>query len=62
MMYVWHLQGATVYVSGSADKMPHAVATAFEDIAAEHRLLQNCSQKFVLSLQQTKRYHVEAWS
>lgn len=56
------LQGAHVYVSGSADKMPHAVATAFEDMASWHAPSQNSIEKFVLKLQQTKRYHVEAWS
>lgn len=56
------LQGAQVYVSGSADKMPHAVATAFEDIASWHAPSQNSNNKFVLKLQQMKQYHVEAWS
>ena len=56
------LQGAVVYVSGSAEKMPQAVATAFEEIAAQQHQEPGFGRKFVQRLEQTKRYHVEAWS
>lgn len=59
---MWCLQGAVIYVSGSAEKMPQAVATAFEDVAAKHGLQQDSARRFVQKLMQEKRYHVEAWS
>ena len=54
------LQGAVVYVSGSADKMPQAVVKAFEDIAAEHGASR--PETFVRRLEQSSRYFTEAWS
>ncbi|KAL0040843.1 hypothetical protein WJX79_006949 [Trebouxia sp. C0005] len=61
---MWDLlqQGAVVYVSGSAEKMPQAVATAFEEIAAQQHREPGFGRKVVQRLEQTKRYHVEAWS
>ncbi|KAL0028461.1 hypothetical protein WJX77_008059 [Trebouxia sp. C0004] len=61
---MWDLlqQGAVVYVSGSAEKMPQAVATAFEEIAAQQHQEPGFGRKFVQRLEHTKRYHVEAWS
>ena len=58
-----------MYVSGSAEKMPQAVATAFEQLAAQQQQQQQQQQlepgfgrKYVQRLEQAKRYHVEAWS
>ena len=54
------LQGAVVYVSGSAEKMPQAVAKAVEDIAAKHG--EGRADNFVRRLEQGSRYFTEAWS
>lgn len=54
------LQGAVVYVSGSADKMPQAVVKAFEDTAAEHGASR--PETFVRRLEQSGRFFTEAWS
>jgi sulfite reductase alpha subunit-like flavoprotein len=62
---VWRLlqQGAMVYVSGSADKMPADVAAAFRDVAAEQGGLGEAeAERFVRQLQLGGRYFVEAWS
>lgn len=63
---VWRLlaeQGAWVYVSGSAEKMPAGVVAALEDVAVTHGgLLKEAAAKFVRQLELTGRYHVEAWS
>jgi len=63
---VWQLlsqQGAWVYVSGSAEKMPAGVVAALEDVAAVHGgLSADAAVKFVRQLELTGRYHVEAWS
>ena len=56
-------QGAWVYVSGSAEKMPAAVVTALEDVAVQHgALTREAAAKYVRQLELTGRYHVEAWS
>jgi sulfite reductase alpha subunit-like flavoprotein len=63
---VWRLlyeQGAWVYVSGSAEKMPAGVVAALEDVAVLHGgLSKEAAAKFVRQLDLTGRYHVEAWS
>lgn len=63
---VWRLlsqQGAAVYVSGSAQKMPAGVAAAFEDVAAQHGgLSKEEAGRYVRQLELTGRYRVEAWS
>lgn len=63
---VWQLlsqQGAWVYVSGSAEKMPAGVVAALEEVAAVHGSLSaDTAAKFVRQLELTGRYHVEAWS
>jgi sulfite reductase alpha subunit-like flavoprotein len=63
---VWKLlaeQGAWVYVSGSAEKMPAAVVSALEDVAEQHGgLSREAAAKYIRQLELTGRYHVEAWS
>jgi sulfite reductase alpha subunit-like flavoprotein len=63
---MWQLlaeQGAWVYVSGSAGKMPAAVVSALEDVAEQHGgLSHEAAAKYVRQLELTGRYHVEAWS
>ena len=55
--------GAAVFVAGSADKMPAAVAAAFEDVVASHGGLASAeAAAFVRRLEVTGRYQVEAWS
>lgn len=57
------MQGASIYVSGSAKNMPRDVATAFEDVvAACGGLTKADAEKYVRQLQATGRYFVEAWS
>uniref|UniRef100_A0A383VDI1 NADPH-dependent diflavin oxidoreductase 1 n=1 Tax=Tetradesmus obliquus TaxID=3088 RepID=A0A383VDI1_TETOB len=62
---VWQLlqQGAWVYVSGSAEKMPAAVVSALEDVAQQHGgLTREAAAKYIRQLELSGRYHVEAWS
>jgi sulfite reductase alpha subunit-like flavoprotein len=63
---VWKLlaeQGAWVYVSGSAEKMPAAVVAALEGIAVQHGgLSKEAAAKYIRQLELTGRYFVEAWS
>ncbi|EFJ42595.1 hypothetical protein VOLCADRAFT_83643 [Volvox carteri f. nagariensis] len=63
---MWHLlteEGAAVYVSGSAKKMPEGVAAAFADVAARHGGLDAAAAvAFVRQLELKGRYQVEAWS
>lgn len=55
--------GAWVYVAGSADKMPSAVAAAFEAVAAQHGGMQPAAAAdFIRRMELTGRYQVEAWS
>ncbi|KAL4458060.1 hypothetical protein ABPG75_012925 [Micractinium tetrahymenae] len=55
--------GAWVYVAGSADKMPAAVAAAFEDAAVAHGGLGKEEAAALLRrMELTGRYQVEAWS
>ncbi len=56
-------QGAVVYVSGSASKMPAGVAAAFADVAAAHGGMgREEAAAWVRQLELKGRYHVEAWS
>lgn len=56
-------QGATVYVSGSANKMPQDVMTAFEDaMVAEGGLSRDQAKRYLRGMELGGRYHVEAWS
>lgn len=63
---LWQLleqQGASVYVSGSAQKMPSQVSSAFRDVVQEQ---SGCdaqeAARYVKQLELTGRYSVEAWS
>lgn len=56
-------QGAVVYVSGSASKMPAGVAAAFADVAAAHGGMgREEAAAWVRQLELKGRYFVEAWS
>jgi sulfite reductase alpha subunit-like flavoprotein len=56
-------QGAVVYVSGSAEKMPQDVVRALEDVAQQHGGLETpAAQLHVRQLELGRRLHVEAWS
>lgn len=62
---LWQLltAGACVYVSGSAQKMPSDVASAFVDVVAAHGgMTSEAAGKFVRQLELSGRYFVEAWS
>lgn len=63
---VWDLissQGAHVYVSGAAGKMPAGVTAALEDVAAENGgMATDAAVAFVRQLELTGRYRVEAWA
>ena len=62
---VWALlaAGAWVYVAGSADKMPAAVAAALEEVAATHGGLgREGAAALLRRMELTGRYQVEAWS
>lgn len=63
---VWHFiarQGASVYISGSAQKMPADVASALEAVAVQHGGLgAEAAAKWVRQLETSGRYFVEAWS
>ena len=55
--------GAWLYVAGSADKMPAAVAAAVEGPAAQQGgLTREEAAAFVRRLELSGRYQVEAWS
>ena len=57
------MQGAVVYVSGSAEKMPQDVMKALEDIVTKHGKVSSTeAQAFLRQLELSKRYSVEAWS
>jgi len=57
------IQGGVVYVSGSADKMPQDVMTAFEDaIVTAGKLEQAAAKQYLRELELRGRYCVEAWS
>ncbi len=56
-------QGAVIYISGSAEKMPQDVMKALEDVVQQHGGL-TCTeaQAYVRQLELGRRCHVEAWS
>jgi len=55
--------GACIYVAGSADKMPAAVAAAIEEVVAQQGgLARDQAAEYVRRLEVTGRYQVEAWS
>ena len=62
---VWDLlsrQGAEVFVSGSAQKMPSDVALALEDVAvAAGGLSKDGARSFIRQMELKGKYHVEAW-
>jgi len=63
---VWSLiskNGASVFVSGSAQQMPANVVSALEDVAQEQGGMgKEEASKFVRQLELTGRFCVEAWS
>jgi sulfite reductase alpha subunit-like flavoprotein len=63
---VWkllHDENASVFVSGSASKMPTAVAKAFCDvIKSGHFCTTDEASNLLRQLQAAKRYCVEAWT
>ena len=58
------LQGAYVYVSGSAEKMPQEVAAVFQQkvLQGEGGLPVDAARKYMRQLEASGRYVVEAWS
>lgn len=58
------LQGATMYVSGSAQKMPQDVASVFKEVILQQGggLSSVDAQKTMRLLTSNNRYVVEAWS
>ena len=55
-------ENASVFVAGSAEKMPEAVAIAFADVIAAGLLCPDAEAKALQRrLETVKRYYVEAW-
>ena len=55
-------ENASVFVAGSAEKMPEAVASAFVDVIAAGLLCPDADAKALQRrLETAKRYCVEAW-
>lgn len=62
LWHVLHACNASVFVAGSASKMPAAVADAFVDVIAEGLgCPADQAQKLQRQLEGAKRYSVEAW-
>lgn len=62
---VWGLlqSGASVFISGSANKMPTQVTSAFEEIlVSETGMTRETSMRQVKELERLGRFSVEAWS
>ncbi|PIN21818.1 NADP-dependent flavoprotein reductase [Handroanthus impetiginosus] len=62
---IWNLltQGAAVYVSGSANKMPSDVLSAFEEIiSTKSGVSREEALRWIRTLERAGKYHVEAWS
>ncbi|KAK6152888.1 hypothetical protein DH2020_012527 [Rehmannia glutinosa] len=62
---IWSLltQGASVYVAGSANKMPSDVLSAFEEIVSkESGVPKEAALRWIRTLEKAGKYHVEAWS
>lgn len=56
------MQGACVFVSGSADKMPQDVMAAFEDVVVNAGLERQAAKQYLRDMELHGRYRVEAWS
>lgn len=57
------MQGAMIYVSGSANKMPQDVMAAFEDVIVTAGLVERgAAKQYLRNMEQRGRYRVEAWS
>lgn len=56
------MQGAVVYVSGSANKMPQDVMAAFVDVIVTAGLERGAAKQYLRNMEQCGRYRVEAWS
>lgn len=55
--------GASIYVAGSANKMPADVANALEIVAQrEGHMSQQEAAAWLKDLEKSRRYYVEAWS
>ena len=63
-LHIIHLQGAHIYVSGSAEKMPQEVADVIrvQILQGQGGLNPVAAQKYMRQLESSKRYVVEAWS
>ena len=60
--YLAYLQGANIYVAGSATKLAQSVLTALELLVAEAAPMPKAAaQKYVRQLESGRRYFVEAW-
>lgn len=62
---IWNLLklGASVYVAGSASKMPTDVMSALEEIISrEGGFSKESASRWLRQLEKVGRYHVEAWS
>lgn len=62
---IWNLllSKASIYVAGSATKMPSDVWSTFEEIVSkEGEASRDSAANWLKALQRAGRYHVEAWS
>ena len=56
------MQGAIIYVAGSATKLAQSVLTAMEQLVSEAAPMSStAAQKFVRQLEARRQYLVEAW-
>lgn len=62
LAFVNFMQGAYVYVSGSANKMPLDVMAAFEDAIVSAGLERQAAKQYLRDMELRGRYCVEAWS
>lgn len=61
---VWRMlqSGSSVYIAGSANKMPADVASALEDVVAKEGCVsKDFARKWFKQLERAGKYHVEAW-
>ncbi|KAF3646020.1 putative HEAT repeat-containing protein 5B-like isoform X1 [Capsicum annuum] len=62
---IWNLltEGESVYVAGSANKMPSDMLLAFEEIVSkEGEVPKEAVVRWLRALEKAGKYHVEAWS
>lgn len=62
---VWRLlqSGAAIFISGSANKMPAQVTSAFEEIiASEAGISREAAIRWLKQMELKGRFSVEAWS